>query len=163
MDAVYLIQNLLSLHSTQCSMDSRDFKDGLCLAIFGLADSLMMNETEFEKHIFTENDGYLYCYSEENLEKLNLLTNKEHIFLCCSKPDGFFNHTALPFNNYKYYYKIKLKNNTFGIDVNSFFEGDNIISKKNLNEKLYFNNGNYHPQEKEVIVKLKDIEFERIK
>lgn len=159
-DYIYFLRNLLALHSNQCSLDLRDYKDGLCLASFGLMDKLLAsNYEEFEKHIFTIKDGILICYSTEKIENL---CKKEQVFICCSKPSGFFNANAFIGLPHKYSYEITLKENCYGIDVNSFFEGECEIPKKEKNERLYFYNGNVHSSEKEVIVKLKDVEFKRI-
>lgn len=159
-DYIYFLRNLLSLHSNQCSLDSRDYKDGLCLASFGLMDKLhASNDEEFEKHIFTINDGILFCHS---IEKLENLCKNEQVFICCSKSSGFFNLNAFIGLPHKYNYEITLKENCYGIDVNSFFEGEYGIPQKEKNERLYFYNGNVKISEKEVIVKLKDVEFKRI-
>lgn len=124
-ELIYIIQNILSLHSMQSYHLNREIKDNICKLLFSLMDSL--SYSVLQEHIST--DDLLYCDSQNSFEKLSKC--KEDVYLCCSKTNSYNNH--IPFiKPYKYHYCFRLKPNTYGIDLNSFFEGNCKLKRKIL-------------------------------
>lgn len=153
-DLIFLLQDLLSIHSMQFSLESREIKDDICKLIFDLMNEFQskISDKEFSKHIYTDN--YVYCWTQDNIEKLKEIDN---VYLCCSKylcEDPMYSFDR---GKYKFLYKLHIKQNSYGVDLNSFFENEFKISPKA--REMHWNGGNYHKDENEVIVKLKDIDM----
>lgn len=150
-DTIFLLQNLLSIHSSQCSFETREVKDDISKLIFDLMENLKNQDYEnFKKHIFTQP---VFCATKDSIEALQ---KKEiEIYLCSSKNKGNFNTQSGLFVPYKYFYKFALKENTYGIDLNSFFEGEYKITEETKNR--YWKFGEYHKKENEVLIRLSDI------
>ena len=156
-DNIRLLQDLLSIHSMQGSQEPRAIKDGIVNLCFALVENIQsqLSLDDFKKLIYTNT---VYCFTTEKLEKLKKYNN---VFLCASKnPNDFnINYGVISNINYKYCYKIILKENTYGIDLNGFFNNEYIIKARD--KKYYWNWGAYHHNENEVIIKVKDINFDK--
>jgi hypothetical protein len=139
-----LLKQLIFYHTSQNSQDSRELKDAINQLIYVLFEHLRgrdLSEEEWLLKIFTE--GELFCWTQDKLEYLQSINKKETVYLCCSlQPDGY-NAISLVFGQrpYRYLYKIKIKENHYGILLNSFGA-----------------NSSAHPNEKECLIKMSDIE-----
>lgn len=134
---IELLEFLIQYHSFETSLDSRSIKDGVNFLIFELVDNLRAKNGEewFNLHIYTKGD--LYCWTKDKIQTLNKI--QEQVYLCCSTDrNGFNPHSALFNRPYKYQYRLSLKENTYGILINSF-------------------SVHTHRREKECLIKLQDI------
>ena len=161
---------IISQHSLGCStMETAELKNNRKKYLFSIFDYMLqfletedfVLETEdFESIVFTDTNTILYCYSEQSFKQL--ISSKDDVFLCTSKTQDL-GILSVPGKNYKHYYKFKLKENTYGIDINKFLS---IFSKNELirmHDALYNQpKNNYHrvfirEEEKEVIVNARDL------
>lgn len=154
---------IISQHSLGCStMETAELKNNRKKYLFSIFDyMLQFLETEdFESIVFTDTNTILYCYSEQSFKQL--ISSKDDVFLCTSKTQDL-GISSVPSKNYKHYYKFKLKENTYGIDINKFLS---IFSKNELirmHDALYNQpKNNYHrvfirEEEEEVIVNARNL------
>lgn len=154
---------IISQHSLGCSTrEHTELKINRKKYLFSLFDYIreFLSEEDFENIVFTDTDTPLYCFSEQSLKTLN--NTRDDVFLCTSKVQGL-NISSVPSKNYKHYYKFKLKENSYGIDISKFLS---IFSEKELNamhDALYCkpDSNQYRvfirDNEQEVIVNLKDL------
>lgn len=154
---------IISQHSLGCStMETAELKNDRKKYLFSIFDYMLqfLETDDFESIVFTDTNTILYCYSEQSFKQL--ISTQEDVFLCTSKVQGL-NISSVPGKNYKHYYKFKLKENSYGIDINKFLS---IFSEKELNamyDALYRKPANnqyryfIRDNEQEVIVNLKDL------
>ena len=122
-------------HSWQCSQDSREEKDKINQSIFYLFEQLK-DEPEWRNKKFTQ--GELFCWTQDKIERLKNENKKQIVYLCCSlSPEGFQAKNLVFGKPYKYFYKITLKENSYGILLGQFSQ---------------------HPDEQECLIKLNDIQ-----
>lgn len=154
---------IISQHSLGCStLEYTELKNNRKKYLFSLFDYIQefLSEKDFENIVFIDTDTPLYCFSEQSLKALNAI--RDDVFLCTSKVQGL-NISSVPSKNYKHYYKFKLKENSYGIDISKFLS---IFSEKELNamyDALYRkpDSNQYRvfirDNEQEVIVNLKNL------
>lgn len=143
-----LLQSLITFHLTECSLDPRECKDSIAQCIFSLFNALRnreLAEQEWLDYIIGMSNIPLYCWTKDPITKLQHINCTTPVFLCTSLSENAFNPASdllsLP---YKYFYKIYLKPNTFGILVNK-------ISP-------------IHLQEQECLIRLSDVDsYQRLK
>lgn len=146
-DIVRLLQDLLAIHSMQCSDTPRSIKNNITNLIFALFDGLY----DKTPHIY-ENDK-LYVYTKDSFDYLKKCND---VVLCCSDSPCCYTYGTRE-NGYKHLYEIQLNEGKYGINLNSFFENDLKIKKSN--KKYYWCEGNVHFGEHEILVRLSDIEY----
>lgn len=153
MDKKTLLNYLIEYHTIQYSLDSQDLKNLINQTIFALFEDLsfkQMNDKEWQSYIKT--NCYVYCWTQDKIEKLEKINQKQPVILCCSLKEDVFHKDYCcltnPDKKYKYQYKLFIKENQYGLFLNSF--GD--CSK--------------HSQEQECLVKFSSFDLsktERIK
>lgn len=154
---------IISQHSLGCStMETTKLKNNRKKYLFSIFDYMsgFLETGDFESIVFTNTNTILYCYSEQSFKQLTNI--KDDVFLCTSKTQDL-GISLVPSKNYKHYYQFKLKENSYGIDINKFLS---IFSKneiKRMHDALY-NKPRYNEYsefvkdgEEEVIVNVKNL------
>lgn len=152
-ESTYVLRNLISIHSMLNSTPGLDVKNSIKNAIIETAYWFYndVGEKEFEKHIVS--NSYVYCWTKDKIENLKKLND---IILCTSKSESAFNQNCEILSNkgYRYQYKLHIKENSFGLDLNSF---NYQIHKKYLSGYAYC--GTIRSNEEEVLVPLKSVDY----
>lgn len=138
------IKQLTKFHTSRPSILDRDAKDAVMHCIFCLFDASRgkeLSEIEWNECACGE-ETPLYCWTKDSLEKLKKI--KEPVYLCTSLSESKYNKDCAFWSKpYRYQYKIHLKENTYGILLNTF--------------------GSIHSNEMECLIKLSDVErYDRI-
>lgn len=153
LESLYVLRNLISIHSMLNNAPGLQVKQAINKAIIETACWFQseISAEEFEKHILT--NDWVYCWTKDKIEYLNKIGD---VILCTSKEINSFNkdYDLFTSRKYKYHYKLHIKQNCFGLYLNTF---NYKISKK---DKLgYAYNGAIHLNEQEVLLQLKDIDI----
>lgn len=133
------IKQLIKFHTNQCSLLDRDAKDAVAHCIFCLFDATRGKElAEDEWNACVKgNEVPLYCWTKDSIEKLKAI--KGTVYLCTSLSEtGYNKDCVFSGEPYRYQYVIHLKENTYGILLNTF-------------------DVSFHPKEEECLIKLSDI------
>ena len=138
-----LLKQLNAAHTSQCSIDSRNYKDAVSACLFATFQEILDRglETEkIERAIMYDPNCPLYIWTKNKIETIKRQVKKSEAYLCTSlSPDAFNKDSGIFSGPYYYKYKIYLKEGAYGI-------------------LLYRLDGCIHPKEQECLIRLSDIE-----
>ena len=148
MNKTELLAQLNIAHTSQCSRDSRNYKDAVSTCLFAVFQEMLEKGFEEEKlkpAIMDDPKRPLYIWTKSKIETISHQVKGNEGYLCTSLSQTAFNKDVGIFSGpYRYKYEIYLKENTYGI-------------------LLYRLEGCIHPEEQECLIKLSDIkEYKKI-
>lgn len=134
------IKQLIKFHISRSSSLDREAKDAVMHCIFCLFNASRGNELSEDNwnKCICSSEVLLYCWTKDKIEKLKKINGT--VYLCTSLSDKGYNKDCAIFSEpYRYQYRIRLKENTYGILLNAF-------------------SASIHPKEQECLIRLSDIE-----
>lgn len=134
------IKQLIKIHTSRSPLLDRDAKDAVMHCIFCLFSASRQKELSEEdwNKCICSSGVLLYCWTKDPIEKLKKINGT--IYLCTSLSKEAYNKECAIFSEpYRYQYRIRLKENTYGILLNAF-------------------HASIHPNEQECLIRLSDVE-----
>ena len=144
-DLEELLKSLIQVHSGQCSLLSMSVKNDINRLMFDLFEFISdygTNDFASDKIIRGQ---YVYCYTKDSIGYLQKIQERgDEVILCASTDEQAYNFQNQIFDTYKHKYKFFIKEDCYGIDLNSF--GQDV---------------HQHPNEQECLVRLSDLDLSK--
>lgn len=158
-DGLYLLRNLLCFHSRETEAP-RNIRDSIyklmfeCLAF--LKNSYPTERKSPKFNTLVEVDSYVYTSIDKSIEELKEINKQSEVYICTSEDINFSYTDINSIRNFRY--KLHISKNGYGISLSKFLANLSKKQKSSLMRK-----GTWIEREKEIIVKLDDIDkYERI-